>query len=317
MNKQLFVNNATSQLSGTLPQGGTTLVCTTGQGSRFPTPTDGDFYYLTLYTKDVYTVEQNVEVIKVTSRVGDVLTIVRDIENITGQAGGFAYNGSIDTVYIEMRWTAGCVDALVQISDARLTDARTPTNHSHTKAEVGLGNVDNTSDIDKPVSIAQDLADAAVLSAAALDATTKANARQAPIGTIVGLAKGNGANALTAAVAGTDYVSPTGTETLTNKTLTGYTETVYALAGTVITEANGAIQTKTLAANTTFTETLTNGQSVILGVTSGAYTITWPSITWAKVGGSGVAPTLVSTGVNWVVLWKVDGVLCGLFLGTT
>lgn len=47
------------------------------------------------------------------------------------------------------------------------------------KADVGLGNVDNTSDVNKPVSTAQASADAAVASAAASDATSKANAAQA------------------------------------------------------------------------------------------------------------------------------------------
>lgn len=48
-----------------------------------------------------------------------------------------------------------------------------------TKAMVGLGNADNTSDANKPVSTAQAAADAAVAAAAATDATTKANAAQA------------------------------------------------------------------------------------------------------------------------------------------
>ena len=107
------------------------------------------------------------------------------------------------------------------------------------------------------------------------------------------------------------------TQTLTNKTLTGYTETVYALSGTVIDVANGTIQTKTLSANTTFTESLADGQSVILGITAGAYSVTWPTTTWAKVGGGGSAPSLVSTGVNWVTLWQAGGSLYGSFLGTT
>lgn len=48
--------------------------------------------------------------------------------------------------------TAGTV---CQGNDTRLSDARVPKTHSHTKSEVGLGNVDNTSDADKPVSTAQ------------------------------------------------------------------------------------------------------------------------------------------------------------------
>jgi hypothetical protein len=47
------------------------------------------------------------------------------------------------------------------------------------KNALGLGNVDNTADINKPVSTAQAAADAAVKSAAATDASTKANAAQA------------------------------------------------------------------------------------------------------------------------------------------
>ena len=47
-----------------------------------------------------------------------------------------------------------------------------------TKGMVGLDNVDNTSDISKPVSTAQAAADSAVQTAAATDATTKANTAQ-------------------------------------------------------------------------------------------------------------------------------------------
>lgn len=56
-----------------------------------------------------------------------------------------------------------------QGNDARLSDARTPKTHSHTKSEVGLANVDNTSDTDKPVSTAQ----TAAIAAAVLDKATK------------------------------------------------------------------------------------------------------------------------------------------------
>lgn len=96
----------------------------------------------------------------------------------------------------------------------------------------------------------------------------------------------------------------------------GYTEQVFNLTGTVISPSNGSIQTKTLSANTTFTETLSNGQSVILGITAGAFSVTWPTMLWTKVGGSGTMPSLTSSGVNWVVLWKVDSTLRGNFLGT-
>ena len=43
--------------------------------------------------------------------------------------------------------------------------------------------------------------------------------------TLTGLVKANGTAAFSAAAAGTDYVSPTGTEVLTNKTITSATLT--------------------------------------------------------------------------------------------
>jgi len=65
---------------------------------------------------------------------------------------------------------AGAADAVAG-NDSRLTDAQshiTANNnpHSTTKAQVGLGNCDNTSDADKPVSTAQAAADAVVRAAA-------------------------------------------------------------------------------------------------------------------------------------------------------
>jgi hypothetical protein len=90
------------------------------------------------------------------------------------------------------------------------------------------------------------------------------------------------------------------------------TETQYNLTGTVIDPANGTLQYKTLSANTTFTESLVDGQSVTLMIDDGtAYTITWPTITW--VGGS--APTLPTTGYAVIVLWQINAVLYGLHTG--
>lgn len=140
---------------------------------------------------------------------------------------------------------------------------------------------------------------------------------------ITGVLKGDG-TAISAATAGTDYVTPTGTETLTNKTLTDpfiigtITEDVFAItdgASVDLNPANGSIQTWTLGANRTATATSFGaGESMTVMVDDGtAYALTWPTTTW--VGGS--APILATTGFTVIELWKVGSTLYGAIVGYT
>ena len=63
------------------------------------------------------------------------------------------------------------------------------------------------------------------------------------------------------------------------------------MASDVLEPDNGTIQTRTLTANTTLTDGLANGQSMTLIVTSGGFTLTFPTTTfWA-----GSVPTLQTT----------------------
>jgi hypothetical protein len=91
-------------------------------------------------------------------------------------------------------------------------------------------------------------------------------------------------------------------------------ETVYALTGTALDPANGGIQTKTLAANTTFTDSLSSGESLVLQLEAGAsYTVTWPTMQWVTSSGN-VAPTL--TAKDTLVFWKVSTTLYGAYTGS-
>ena len=98
----------------------------------------------------------------------------------------------------------------------------------------------------------------------------------------------------------------------TNPIIAGsITEEVHELTGTEINPSNGTIQYKTVGANTTFTETLTAGQSVILRlINANIYTITFPTITW--VGAA--APELTANCA--IVIWKEQSTLYGAFVGT-
>lgn len=115
----------------------------------------------------------------------------------------------------------------------------------------------------------------------------------------------------------------TGTQTLTNKTLTQpivdgtIIEDVFVVTGTTpaLAPANGSIQAWTLTANSVPTlGTWVSGQGITLMISDSAssFTITWPTITW--VGGS--APVTAPAGGQTVVeLWKVNTVVYGALVG--
>jgi hypothetical protein len=108
-----------------------------------------------------------------------------------------------------------------------------------------------------------------------------------------------------------DLVGTTATQTLTGKTIR---DTVYSLSGTAFDATNGAIQTKTLAAIVTFTDSLTSGDAIVLMLEGGAtYAVTWPTTTWVTSGGN-VAPTL--TAKDTLVFWKISTTLYGAYTGS-
>lgn len=131
--------------------------------------------------------------------------------------------------------------------------------------------------------------------------------------------------------AGTDFqlATLTGTETLTNKTLSApaltdpvvtgaITEGIYTItdgAAFEIDPSNGTIQTITLGANRTPAATnFANGESVTLKIADGtAYAITWTTV--GVVWKDATAPTLATTGYTVVELWKENNVIRGVHVG--
>ena len=141
------------------------------------------------------------------------------------------------------------------------------------------------------------------------------------VGTLTGIVKGNGTSAFSAATAGTDYVTPSSTETLTNKTLTNptvtnYVESVVAIGNTGTSQSialtSGTVQTATLTGNCTFTmPTATAGKSFILllrqdGTGNRTATFT-PNVKWGSAGTPTITATagkmdilsFVADGTNW------------------
>ena len=71
-----FSNNASGTLASSITTSSTTITLTTGQGSLFPALAAGEFFYATLVDSS-----NNLEIVKVTGRATDVLTVVRAQDN--------------------------------------------------------------------------------------------------------------------------------------------------------------------------------------------------------------------------------------------
>lgn len=82
---QLFANNAIGYLQSEISNSATTITLQTNQGTLFPTISSAsDYFLVTLYSKN-NGVEYNHEIVKVTARTGDILTVSRAQESTTAR----------------------------------------------------------------------------------------------------------------------------------------------------------------------------------------------------------------------------------------
>jgi len=95
---QLYSNNSASTLLTTITDTATSLELVSATG--FPSPTGIDYFLITFYTTDAAGNELTWEIMKCTSRTGNVLTVVRAQEDTVG----FAWQA---TAKCQLRSTAG------------------------------------------------------------------------------------------------------------------------------------------------------------------------------------------------------------------
>jgi len=107
---QLFTNNATSALAATTTTTATSLVLTTGSGVKFPVLAGADFFMLTLVGLNAEFNESSWEVVKVTGRSSDTLTVVRAQDNTSGVAW-------TSGTRVELRDTANTLSGFAQNVD--------------------------------------------------------------------------------------------------------------------------------------------------------------------------------------------------------
>lgn len=79
---QLFTNNANSTLASSIGTGTTSITVATGEGALFPSPTGGNTAMITLLTS-TGGVETDIEIVTMTARSGDTMTITRAQEGTT------------------------------------------------------------------------------------------------------------------------------------------------------------------------------------------------------------------------------------------
>lgn len=111
----LVTNNASATLASGITAGATTINVTAGQGAEFPNPGAGQYFYATLVDSS-----NNIEIVKVTARSTDALTVVRGQDGTTARA----YNTG-DT--IELRPTAVLFNEKASLlGGTKLTSGRVP-----------------------------------------------------------------------------------------------------------------------------------------------------------------------------------------------
>jgi len=106
-------NNAFGTISAGINTSATTIVLDSGQGARFPTLGSGDFFFGTLIDTS-----NNLEIVKVTARSTDSMTVTRAQDNTTARA--FAIGDRF-----ELRPTAALFESFAQATGGVITSTQT------------------------------------------------------------------------------------------------------------------------------------------------------------------------------------------------
>lgn len=201
MAKAIYTNNAAGTLAADIGVSDTLVLLGAGQGATFPSPTGGDYFYVTL----VHNVTFDIEIAKCTARAADTLTIVRGQDSTTAIA--FTTGSVVEARIVaaglremDYRSVYGVANGVATLdADAKVPDTQIPAGILRTAAAAatyipltqrGAANGVATLDAGSKIPVAQipDLAAtyipiaqrAAANGVATLDATTKIPTAQIP-----------------------------------------------------------------------------------------------------------------------------------------
>lgn len=108
-----FTNNASATLAASINATVTTIVVSTGQGALFPSLGASDFFFATLIDAS-----NNIEIVKVTARTSDTLTVVRGQDGTSGNSYGAGDR-------IELRPVAAALNAIQDFTPTGNIEATT------------------------------------------------------------------------------------------------------------------------------------------------------------------------------------------------
>lgn len=131
-----FSNNGHSTLASSLTTSATSITLASGHGARFPSLTGSEYFYATLIDSS-----NNLEIVKVTARSSDVLTVTRAQESTTARA--YAVGDRV-----ELRITAqGLVDLAsldAVVADDSITAAKINVSGNGTSGQALLSDGDGS-----------------------------------------------------------------------------------------------------------------------------------------------------------------------------
>jgi ribosomal protein L18 len=131
-----FSNNGHSTLAASITSSGTSVTVASGHGARFPSLSSGEYFYATLIDAS-----NNLEIVKVTARSSDVLTVTRAQESTTARA--FAIGDRIE-LRVTAQGLADHIDLDNVVADNSITAAKINISGNGTAGQAVLTDGDGS-----------------------------------------------------------------------------------------------------------------------------------------------------------------------------
>lgn len=210
-----FTNNASATLATGINSSVTSIQVTSSQGGQFPTLAAGDYFFATLIDSS-----NNIEIVKVTARSADTLTVVRGQDDTIAKA-------YVAGDKIELRTTAASLNAIATEAKAYADSAAGSINThisdssaAHAASAIGFNPTGGISATDVQAAIAE------------IDAETPGNDGSGATGTWPINVSGNAGTATNATSAGKVQTSNWVVEESGGKLVFKYNGVVKASIGT-------------------------------------------------------------------------------------